>query len=94
MAKKPLANSGDLRDVDSIPGSRRSPRGGQGNTLIFIHLPSKSTFKSSSPPKDNCQGLLLFNTHHFFLHLREKRPPDGGLTSEMPKMFKNDPTSL
>ena len=59
------------------------------NAFIFVHLP---TSKCSSPPKDNGQGHLLFNTHHIFLHLKEKILPHGGLTSEMPKMFKKDPT--
>ena len=27
------ANAGDIRDVGSIPGSRRSPGGGHGNPL-------------------------------------------------------------
>ena len=29
------ANSGDVRDVGSIPGSRRSPGGGHGNPLQY-----------------------------------------------------------
>ena len=29
------ANSGDLKDVGSIPGSRRSPGGGHGNLLQY-----------------------------------------------------------
>ena len=29
--KKPLANARDIRDVGSIPGSGRSPGGGNGN---------------------------------------------------------------
>ena len=31
--KNPSANAGDVRDVGSIPGSRRSPGGGHGNPL-------------------------------------------------------------
>ena len=31
MAKNVPANTEDLRDVGSIPGSGRSPRGGHGN---------------------------------------------------------------
>ena len=33
MLKNPPANTGDLRDAGSIPGSERSPREGNGNPL-------------------------------------------------------------
>ena len=33
MVKNLSANAGDVRDVDSISGSRRSPEGGHGNPL-------------------------------------------------------------
>ena len=33
--KNPSANAGDVRDVGSIPGSRRSPGGGHGNPLQY-----------------------------------------------------------
>ena len=33
MVKNLPANVGDARDVGSIPGSGRSPRGGNGNPL-------------------------------------------------------------
>ena len=32
------ANAGDIRDVDSIPGSGRSPEGGHGNPLQYSCL--------------------------------------------------------
>ena len=32
------ANAGDVRDVGSIPGSGRSPRGGHGNSLQYSYL--------------------------------------------------------
>ena len=32
------ANAGDVRDVGSIPGSGRSPRGGHGNPLQYFCL--------------------------------------------------------
>ena len=35
MVKKPPANSGDIRDMGSIPGRGRSPRGGNGNPLQY-----------------------------------------------------------
>ena len=33
VVKNPPVNAGDIRDLDSIPGSRRSPGGGHGNPL-------------------------------------------------------------
>ena len=36
--KNLLANSGDVRDVGLIPGSRRSPGGGDGNPLQYSCL--------------------------------------------------------
>ena len=36
MIKIPLANSGDTRDLCSIPGSGRFPRGGHSSPLVFL----------------------------------------------------------
>ena len=33
--KRPPANTGDLRDAGSIPGSGRPPGGGHGNPLQY-----------------------------------------------------------
>ena len=38
MVKNLLANTGDTRDVGSIPGSGRSPKGCNGNTLQYSCL--------------------------------------------------------
>ena len=38
MVKNSLANAGDARDVGSIPGSERSPGGGNGNLLQYFCL--------------------------------------------------------
>ena len=38
VVKKPPANAGHVRDVGSIPGSRRSPEGGQDNPLEYSFL--------------------------------------------------------
>ena len=38
VVKNPLANTGDLRDKDSIPGSGRSPGGSHGNPLQYSCL--------------------------------------------------------
>ena len=36
--KDPLSNPGDIRDADSVPGSRRSPGGGHSNPLQYSFL--------------------------------------------------------
>ena len=38
MVKKPPANAGDVRDVGSIPGWRRSPGEGNGNPFQYSWL--------------------------------------------------------
>ena len=38
--KKPPANAGDIRNAGLIPGSRRSPGGGNGNSLQYSCLES------------------------------------------------------
>ena len=38
VVKKLSTNAGDVRDVGSIPGSRRSPGGGHGNPLQYSCL--------------------------------------------------------
>ena len=38
VIKNPPANSGDARDADSIPGSGRSPRGGNGHPFQYSCL--------------------------------------------------------
>ena len=38
VVNNPPANAGDIKDVDSIPGSGRFPRGGQGNPLQYSCL--------------------------------------------------------
>ena len=38
MVKNPPTNTGDVRDVGSIPGSGRSPGGGPGNPLQYSCL--------------------------------------------------------
>ena len=36
VKKRMPANAGDIRDMDSIPGSGRSPGGGHGNPLQYF----------------------------------------------------------
>ena len=38
VVRNPPANAGDIRDMDSIPGSGRSPGGGHGNPLQYSCL--------------------------------------------------------
>ena len=38
VVKNPPANAGDIRDMGSTPGSGRSPREGNGNTLQYSCL--------------------------------------------------------
>ena len=38
MVKNLLANAGDIRDSDSIPGSGRAPEEGHGNPLQYSCL--------------------------------------------------------
>ena len=38
MVKNPPSKAGDPRDVGLIPGSKRSPRGGNGNPLQYSCL--------------------------------------------------------
>ena len=46
VLKNPPANSGDLRDVGSIPGSGRSPGEGNGNPLQYSCLENPQGEKS------------------------------------------------
>ena len=45
MAKNLPVNAGDIRDVDSIPGSRRSPEGGHGNPHHYSCLDNPWTWE-------------------------------------------------
>ena len=38
MVKNPPANAGDTRDTASIPGSERSPGGGNGNPFQYSYV--------------------------------------------------------
>ena len=43
MVKNPPANTGDLRDLASVPGWGRSPGGGHGNSLQYSCLGNPRT---------------------------------------------------
>ena len=38
LVKNPLANAENIRDAGSVPGSGRSPGGGQGDPLQYSYL--------------------------------------------------------
>ena len=60
VVKNPPANAGELRDAGSIPGSGRSPGGGNGNpTPVF--LPGESHGQRSLAGY-NPQGRKELNT--------------------------------
>lgn len=68
-----------------------SSRNIQRNAFTSVYLLA-SRFKFTSQPKDKLsKSRSLHNTPHLS---KEKLWPDVGLTSERPKMFKNDPTAL
>ena len=46
MVKNPPANTGDIRDMGSIPGSGGSPGGGHGNPLQYFCLENPHGQKS------------------------------------------------
>ena len=43
MAKNPLPNAGNVKDVGSIPGSGRFPGGGHGNPFQYSCLENLMT---------------------------------------------------
>ena len=51
VVKNKLANAGDIRDEDLIPGSERCPGGGYGNSLqySFLDNPRAEELGSYSP---------------------------------------------
>ena len=74
MVKNPPAKAGNVRDVDSIPGSGRSPGEGHGNPLQYSCL-------ENSMDREACQAvwsiglqswtrLKQFSTHtHTHTHI-------------------------
>ena len=71
MVKNPPANAGDIRDMDSIPGSGRSPGEGNGNRLQYSFLENSTdrgawwaTVEWNHPGRRNiCPTLLAFLSH-------------------------------
>ena len=59
VVKKPPANAGDVRDAGSIPGSGRSPGGGNGNPLQYSCLDFLSSIlpRTEKPAGYSPRGL-------------------------------------
>lgn len=49
MVKNLSANAGDAGSTDSVPGLKRSPRGGHGNPLKYSCLDAKRNVVGYSP---------------------------------------------
>ena len=54
VVKDPSANAGDIRDMGSIPGSRRSPGGRYGNPLQYSCLENPHSQRSLSGYSPKC----------------------------------------
>ena len=72
MVKNPPASAGDARDTGSIPGSGRSPEGGNGNPLQYSHLRNpidRGAWWAYSPwghrQSDVTEHAHVFNSFHF-----------------------------
>ena len=57
VGKNPPANSGDVRDVGSIPGLGRSPGEGHGNPLQYSCLYSASDMQTTPPLRQKAEEL-------------------------------------
>ena len=55
VVKNPLANTRDIRDAGSIPGSGRYSGGGHGNPLQYFYLENPM---DCSPPGSSVHGIL------------------------------------
>ena len=83
--KNPPANAGDMRDVGSIPGSGRSPRGGGlGNPLQHSCLENpvdRGAWQATvCGAAESHTGLKPLSTHAHMLHRQSLR----GLTPYVP----------
>ena len=61
MIKNSPANAGDIRDVGSVPGSGRSPGGGNGNALHYF-LPGEFHGQRSLADSSPCNSEELDTT--------------------------------
>ena len=75
MLKNPLANSGDIRNRSSIPGSGRSPGDGNGNPLQYSCLENprdRGAWWATVHGVPKSQAWLSDFTFTFYFHALEK----------------------
>ena len=79
MVKNPRANSGDIRDVGSIPGLGRSPEGGHGNLLQYPCLENPmdreewwaivhEVMKSQTGLEQLSMHIYIYTHTHIYIH--------------------------
>ena len=77
--KNPPANAGDMRDMGSIPGSGRSPRGGLGNPLQHSCLENpvdRGAWRATvCGAAESHTGLKPLSTHAHMLHTAKPLGP-------------------
>ena len=101
MVKNPPANAGDSEEVDSIPGSRRSPRVGNSNPLQYFCLENSMdrgvwwATIHGVPKSWTCEQL---STHNFSreMELRKKKESNenAGNANILTDMKKDSPADL
>ena len=67
VVKNPPANAGNIREIGSIPGSGRSPRGGPGNPLQYSCLENprdRGTWQATVPRVTQSQTRLKCLSAH------------------------------
>ena len=69
MVKNPPANAGDIRDLGSIPGLGRSPRGGHGSPLQYSCLENPRTEELAGYSPQGCkESDMTKATEHAHVH--------------------------
>ena len=63
MVKNPPANAGDVRDTGPVPGSGRSPGGGNGSPLQYSCLENPMVRGAWQNTVHVLQSWTLLNTH-------------------------------
>ena len=79
VVMNPLASAGDVRDMGSIPGSGRSPRGGLGNPLQHSCLENpvdRGAWRATvCGAAESHTGLKPLSTHAHMLHTAKPLGP-------------------
>ena len=78
MVKNPPADAGDASDIGSIPGSGRSPGGGNANPL---QCPFLKNSKDRGKPGDTVHGDIGARLNTYTVALRRLR--DGDLCDRL-----------